>query len=74
MRPLGVQIINDVSGFTDPGMVKVAADSKCGCIVMHWNKEGLERMLSARVALDDSRPARPKLLVLSRHSAALPLT
>ncbi len=58
---LGVQIINDVSGFTDPEMVKVAADSKCGCIVMHWNKEGLGAHVERkRVALDDSRPARPE--------------
>ena len=58
---LGVQIINDVSGFTDPEMVKVAADSKCGCIVMHWNKEGLGAHVERkRVALDDSRPVRPE--------------
>ncbi len=30
-----------VSGFTDPEMVAVAAESDCGCIVMHWNKDGL---------------------------------
>ena len=38
---LGAAIINDVSGFTDPEMVDVAADTSCGCIVMHWNHDGL---------------------------------
>lgn len=32
---LGAQIINDVTGFSDPRMVKVAATSDCGCVVMH---------------------------------------
>lgn len=32
----GADIINDVSGFTrDPDMVAVAAESGCGCVVMH---------------------------------------
>lgn len=30
---LGVQIINDVTGFTDPAMVDVAAETGCGLIV-----------------------------------------
>jgi len=32
---LGAQVINDVTGFSDPRMVKVAATSDCGCVVMH---------------------------------------
>ncbi|HEX2985203.1 MAG TPA: dihydropteroate synthase [Caproiciproducens sp.] len=31
----GVSVINDVTGFDDPGMIEVAARSDCGCIVMH---------------------------------------
>lgn len=32
---LGVDIINDVTGFKDDKMVNLAAESNCGCIVMH---------------------------------------
>lgn len=32
---LGAQIINDVTGFSNPQMVQVAANSTCGCVVMH---------------------------------------
>jgi dihydropteroate synthase len=32
---LGAHIINDVTGFSDPQMVQMAASSACGCIVMH---------------------------------------
>ena len=32
---LGAQIINDVTGFSDPRMVNVAATTECGCVVMH---------------------------------------
>ncbi|MGI6230837.1 MAG: dihydropteroate synthase [Tractidigestivibacter sp.] len=32
---LGAQIVNDVTGFSDPDMVSVAAESSCGCVVMH---------------------------------------
>ncbi len=32
---LGAQIINDVTGFSDPRMSNVAASSGCGCVVMH---------------------------------------
>ncbi len=31
----GADIINDIHGFTDEGMFKVAACSDCGCIIMH---------------------------------------
>ncbi len=50
--------LNDVSGFTDPEMVAVAAESDCGCIVMHWNKDGLgARVERKQVQLDDMRPS-----------------
>lgn len=32
---LGASIINDVTGFSSPEMVAVAAESNCGCIIMH---------------------------------------
>lgn len=55
---LGASIVNDVSGFTDPGMIQVAAESACGCIIMHWNK--LSGVSSRRsVTLDSARPGRP---------------
>jgi dihydropteroate synthase len=31
----GACVINDVSGFRDPGMVEAAATSGCGCVIMH---------------------------------------
>lgn len=31
----GACIVNDVSGFEDPAMVAVAAESDCGCVAMH---------------------------------------
>ena len=31
----GADIINDVTGFSDPAMRKVAAESKCGIVIMH---------------------------------------
>ncbi|MGN0287244.1 MAG: dihydropteroate synthase [Atopobiaceae bacterium] len=54
---LGADIINDVTGFTDPDMVKVVAPSKCGLVVMHWNQTtGINSRKS--VTLDSARPAR----------------
>ena len=35
----GAAIINDVSGFRDPAMVQVAAESDCGVVVMHMKGE-----------------------------------
>lgn len=32
---MGARIINDVTGFTDPEMVKVACDTDCGLVVVH---------------------------------------
>ena len=54
---LGAAIVNDVTGFTDPEMVQVAADTDCGCIVMHWSKDSLAaRPPRRQVLLDESRP------------------
>lgn len=55
---LGASIVNDVTGFTDPEMVRVAAESDCGCVVMHWDKDGLGASVPQRrqVVLDESRP------------------
>ena len=64
---LGVSIINDVTGFTDPAMVKVAAESDCGCVVMHWNR-GVGQGTRRSVTLDSNAPAR------ARAARALPPT
>ncbi len=32
---LGAHVLNDVTGFTDPAMVKIAAEGECGVVVMH---------------------------------------
>lgn len=56
---LGASVVNDVSGFTDSQMVQVAAESSCGCVVMHWNK--LSGASSRRsVQLDSARPVRTR--------------
>jgi 2-amino-4-hydroxy-6-hydroxymethyldihydropteridine diphosphokinase len=48
---LGASIVNDVTGFVDPEMVKVAADTGCGCIIMHAG-EVSEHAPRREVALD----------------------
>ena len=54
---LGAAIVNDVTGFTDPEMVDVAADTSCGCIIMHWSHDALTpRPPRRQVLLDESRP------------------
>lgn len=54
---LGASIINDVSGFTDPRMVELAAETDCGIVVVHWNKKtGIGSRKS--VQLYNNRPAR----------------
>lgn len=72
---LGASIVNDVEGFTDPAMMKVAADTNCGCVVMHWDKGGLgTRPPRRQVQLDDSRPAREAVTRTntSQHRFTLP--
>lgn len=57
----GVDIINDVTGFTDSEMVKIACQSNCCCIVMHdgpnsqmrgFFEAKLETMTSKGIAKD----------------------
>lgn len=38
----GAVIVNDVTGFTDPRMVEVVADSDCGVVVMHGREDPLD--------------------------------
>ena len=47
----GASIINDVSGFSDPAMVRVAADADCGCVVMHMR--GTPATMQRNTAYDD---------------------
>ncbi len=54
---LGASIINDVTGFTNPDMVKVACESDCGCIIMHAG-EVSARAPRQTVTLDTSAAAR----------------
>ena len=57
----GASIVNDVTGFTDPAMVQVAAETDCGLVVMHWDQGGLGTHAPRRqVVLDESRPALPE--------------
>lgn len=56
----GASVINDVTGFSSPEMVELAAESDCGLVVMFWNKEGLGTHATRRsVELDVNRPSRP---------------
>lgn len=54
---LGASILNDVTGFTNPDMVKVAVESDCGCIVMHAG-EVSDHTSRRSVTLDSSPAAR----------------
>ncbi len=74
---LGASIINDVTGFTDPAMVQAAAESDCGCVVMHWDQGGLgSHAPRKQVLLDDSRPTRSTASIqrsaTSQHRFTLP--
>ena len=55
---LGASIINDVTGFTNPAMVEVAAASTCGCIITHWDRTLEEKPLRKQVVLDETKPSR----------------
>ena len=72
---LGAAIVNDANGFTSPDMVQVAAETDCGCVVMHWEHAGLGSHTPRReVLLDDSRPTRsaaPRPMA-SQHRFTLP--
>lgn len=61
---LGASIINDVSGFTDPQMVAVAAECQAGLIVMHWNK--LQGQTSRKSVELDSMPKTSRMVGKSR--------
>lgn len=54
---LGASIVNDVTGFTNPEMVRVAVESDCGCVVMHAG-EVSGRTARRSVTLDSSAAAR----------------
>ena len=54
---LGASIVNDVSGFTDPDMVEVAANTDCGCVVMHWDTNE-SKATRREVRLDSAKPSR----------------
>lgn len=73
---LGAAIVNDVEGFTDPAMVQVAADTSCGCIVMHWDKDEPPAIPVQRrsVVLDETRPTGsvPPRAGASQRRATLP--
>lgn len=68
---LGASIINDVTGFSDPKMIEVAAQTQCGCIVMHW-----ERYSSAasrkQVQLDGAHPIVERNVPISSRRHTLP--
>ena len=62
---LGASIINDVTGFTDPAMVEVAAGCDAGCIVMHAG-EVAEHPHRITVTLDSSAEARERAATAAR--------
>ncbi len=66
---LGAAIINDVTGFTNPEMVKVACESDCGCIVMHAG-EVSARAPRQTVTLDTSAAARAAAAGMTGTAAA----
>ena len=54
---LGAAILNDVTGFTNPDMVRAAVESDCGCVVMHAG-EVSDHAPRRSVTLDSSAAAR----------------
>ena len=66
---LGASIVNDVTGFTDPEMLDVVANSNCGVVVMHWN-ETSGRSSRKSVTLDTARG--PRRLAPSNRRFTLP--
>ena len=73
---LGASIINDVSGFTDPDMVRVAADSDCGCVIMCDSEFRTGEPTRKSVVLESSNPRRrlpePRQLPPVRRRFTLP--
>lgn len=54
---LGAHVLNDVTGFTDPAMVRIAAESECGVVVMHAG-EVAEHPTRRSVLLDSDPRSR----------------
>lgn len=78
---MGASIINDVTGFSDAEMVQVAADSNCGCVIVHWddrpgNGSGTLSVVPSRrqVSLYDSHPSgsAPARSMTSQRRFTLP--
>jgi 2-amino-4-hydroxy-6-hydroxymethyldihydropteridine diphosphokinase len=72
---LGASIVNDVSGFTDPNMVRVVSETECGCVIMCDNEfRGNESRKS--VVLESVNPRRraaePRQLPATRNRFTLP--
>lgn len=40
----GAVVVNDVTGFTNPAMIEVAAGSECGVVIMHGREEPLNEL------------------------------
>ena len=62
---LGAAIINDVTGFTDPEMVEMAAETEVGCVIMHAGEVApratrrsvtLDEQVQRQRAKDDDKP------------------
>lgn len=47
----GARIVNDVTGFRDPAMIEVAAESQAGCVVMHM--QGTPRTMQQSPRYED---------------------
>ncbi len=73
---LGASIINDVTGFIDPEMVRVATECDCGCIVMHWSKlSGVSTRRSVTLdspRLRSRRPVQQRAIPTSTRRFTLP--
>ena len=73
---MGASIINDVSGFTDPAMISVVADSNCGCIIMCDSEFRTGEPTRKSVVLESSNPRRrtpePRQLPPVRRRFTLP--
>ena len=66
---LGAAIVNDVTGFTNPDMVKVATESDCGLVVMHAG-EVSERTPRRQVTLDSVAAAKAAAAGLTGTASA----
>lgn len=64
----GAAIINDVTGFRDPGMIAVAAETGAGAVVMHM--QGTPRTMQESPTYDDVR-AEVKEFFEDRFSALI---